>query len=95
MSAELATRVARIRLALEQNLKPVRLEIVDESEQHRGHAGAQTGKGHFRVILAAAKFSGHTLLARHRLVYAALGDLLQTDIHALSIDAKSPEELPH
>jgi len=85
-------RVARIRARLQQ-LWPSELEIEDESHKHAGHAGARDGRGHFRVRVVAAAFRGESLLARHRRVYAALGDLMQTDIHALALDARAPEEL--
>lgn len=85
-------RIALIRAALEEQLAPTKLDIVDESHLHRGHAGAKSGKGHFRVTIVAERFAGLTLLKRHRLVFAALGELMTTDIHALSIDAGAPEE---
>jgi len=84
-------RVERIRARLQQ-LAPSELDITDESHQHAGHAGARDGRGHFRVRIVAAEFSGESLLARHRRVYAALGDLMQTDIHALALEARAPEE---
>lgn len=85
-------RVERIRARLQQ-LAPSELDIEDESHKHAGHAGARDGRGHFRVRVVAVAFSGESLLARHRRVYAALGDLMQTDIHALALDARAPEEL--
>ena len=88
----MSERVARIRARLQQ-LSPSELDIEDESHKHAGHAGARDGRGHFRVRVVAAAFSGESLLARHRRVYAALGDLMQTDIHALALDARAPEEL--
>jgi len=84
------TRIERIRGALEKALAPTRLVIEDESHRHAGHAGAATGRGHFRVEIESAAFAGKAPLARHRMVYAALGDLMQTDIHALSIQAAAP-----
>ena len=68
------------------------LEIVDESHLHAGHAGAKSGKGHFALTIVAEEFAADSLIARHRRVYGALGELMQSDIHALSIDARSPEE---
>ena len=85
-------RIALIRAALEEQLAPTKLDIVDESHLHRGHAGAKSGRGHFRVTIVAERFAGLTLLKRHRLVFAALGELMTTDIHALSIDTRAPEE---
>lgn len=71
-------------------LKPETLNIEDESHRHAGHAGARDG-GHFRVEIVASVFSGKNTLARHRLVYDAAGDLMQGRIHALAINAKTPE----
>lgn len=85
-------RIDRIRAALEAALAPEQLVIEDESHQHAGHAGAATGRGHFRVEIVSAAFVGQALIARHRRVYAALGDLMQTDIHALSLQARAPGE---
>jgi BolA protein len=85
-------RLERIRAALAQ-LDPAQLELIDESHKHAGHEGARDGRGHFRVRIVAAQFEGRAPLARHRLVYAALGDLMQTDIHALAIDARAPHEV--
>ncbi|MGA9335566.1 MAG: BolA family protein [Rudaea sp.] len=82
-----------MRSRLMAELAPSELVIEDEGHKHVGHAGARDGRGHFRVRLVAAEFSGHPLLARHRRIYAALGDMMQTDIHALALDARAPEEL--
>jgi BolA protein len=84
-------RVALIRERLEAAFAPDVLEIVDDSHRHAGHAGAKDGRGHFNVKIVSAKFAGTKPLERHRMVYAALGDLMRTDIHALSVDALSPE----
>ncbi len=73
-------------------LAPIEVEIVDESHLHAGHAGAQSGRGHYALRIRAAAFAGKTPIQRHRLVYEALGDMLQTDIHALSIKALAPGE---
>jgi len=85
-------RVERIRALLSERLSPQQLDVEDESHKHVGHAGARDGRGHFRVRIVAAAFSGESLLARHRRVYAALGEMMQTDIHALALDARAPEE---
>ena len=85
-------RVERIRAALEAALAPSALDISDDSAAHAGYAGALTGKGHFSVRIVAERFAGLPPLKRHRLVYAALETLLETDIHALSIDARAPEQ---
>lgn len=90
MSLSESPRVAAIRAALEAPFSPLSLTIVDESHKHAGHAGARDGRGHFKVSLVSEKFAGMLPLARHRAVYAALGSLMQTDIHALSIDARQP-----
>lgn len=88
-----ATRVAQIEQRLRAGLAPLRLEIVDESALHAGHAGArESGGGHFAVTIVSAAFAGQSLLARHRLVYDALGEVLRSEIHALSIRALSPDE---
>jgi BolA protein len=79
-----------LRERLTQAFAPLELDIEDESHRHAGHAGAQDGRGHFRVRIVAEAFRGVAPLARHRLVYTALDDLLKTDIHALSIDALPP-----
>lgn len=86
------SRVERIRWALEQAFAPERLVIEDESRQHVGHAGAASGRGHFRVEIVASAFAGLAPAARHRKVYEALDGLLQTDIHALSLQARAPGE---
>ena len=86
-------RVERIRALLVEALDPAAIEVVDDSHKHAGHAGARGGQGHFCVDIVSAAFAGKLPLARHRLVYAALGDMLQTDIHALAIRARTPEEV--
>ncbi len=80
----------RERLAV---LEPETFTLEDESAQHRGHAGAAGGGGHFRLTLVSPKFRTLSTLARHRLVYDAMGELMQREIHALSITALTPEEL--
>jgi BolA protein len=85
-------RETRLRQRLENRFAPTELQIVDEGHLHAGHAGAADGRGHFRIRIAAAAFRGLAPLARHRLVYAAVADLLETEIHALAIDARPPLE---
>ena len=85
-------RVERIRAALEHALAPRALVVVDDSHRHAGHAGASDGRGHFTVRIVSGRFDGQGSLARHRAVYAALGSMMETDIHALSIEAKAPGE---
>ena len=79
-----------MRQRLQSALHPSDLQIEDESHHHVGHAGAKDGRGHFKLHIISVKFDGLTALQRHRLVYAALGDLMQTDIHALAIEADAP-----
>ncbi|MGC1955434.1 MAG: BolA family protein [Gammaproteobacteria bacterium] len=86
------SRIALIRERLSHALAPLKLEISDESHQHVGHAGARGGGGHFSVLVVSPEFAGKTLLERHRLIYEALGDAMQREIHALSIKALTPEE---
>ncbi len=86
------TRIERIRAALQEALQPVALEVVDDSHKHAGHEGARDGRGHFTVRVVSPVFAGKPPLARHRAVYAALGEMMQTDIHALAIEARTPDE---
>jgi BolA protein len=85
-------RSALIRARIEAALAPAELEVRDESHLHAGHAGARDGRGHFRVRVVAERFAGLPRLARHRLVYDAVGDLMQSDIHALAIEALTAAE---
>jgi len=83
---------ARIRERLAA-LDPVDLELVDESARHAGHAGARPGGNtHWRLTIVSPRFAGQPTLARHRMVYRALGELMHNPIHALAITARSPEE---
>lgn len=92
MTPNKANRVEQIRQALITHFSPISLDIEDDSAAHAGHAGARDGRGHFNVSIVSEKFLGQGLIQRHRMVYKALSDLLKTDIHALSIDAKTPDE---
>ena len=85
-------RLAAIEERLLKALAPLSVQVVDESHQHIGHAGARDGRGHFRVRVVADAFTGLPVLARHRAVYAAMGELMETDIHALTIEALAPGE---
>jgi BolA protein len=87
-----SARAECIREVLQAHFAPIALMVEDESELHRGHAGAASGKGHFAVRVVAASFEGQSLLMRHRRIYAALSELLATDVHALSISALTPDE---
>lgn len=92
MSAANAERLQRMEQRLREALQPLHLELRDDSHQHVGHAGARDGRGHFAVTVISTRFAGLGPLARHRCVYAALGDMMQTDIHALQIRAIAPDE---
>ena len=85
------TRIERIREALAA-LQPVTLDVIDDSHKHAGHEGARDGRGHFTVRIVSPVFAGKAPLARHRAIYAALGEMMQTDIPALAIEAKAPGE---
>jgi BolA protein len=84
-------RVEQIRQVLTARLAPVELLIRDDSAAHAGHAGAREG-GHFSVRVVSAQFEGRTRMQRHQLVYEAVAELMRTDIHALSIQARTPQE---
>lgn len=84
-------RVERIRQILNARLTPVELVIRDDSAKHAGHAGAREG-GHFSVLVVSDQFAGRSRMQRHQLVYAAVAELMHTDIHALSIQARTPQE---
>ena len=85
-------RVATIEQLLGAAFAPVELLVKDQSHLHAGHAGAKEGKGHFEVTVVSEKFDGVNRIARHRMVYDALGAFMDTDIHALRINAYSPSE---
>ena len=87
-----ATRAGRLDERLRAALQPLELEIVDDSHLHAGHAGAADGRGHFSVHVVSERFAGMPVVRRHRLVYDAVGDMMVTDIHALSIRALAPGE---
>jgi len=84
-----AARTARIEALLSKAFSPDELLVKDQSHLHAGHAGAQDGRGHFDVTIVASAFEGCSRIESHRLVYEALGDLMATDIHALSIRAST------
>ena len=85
-------RMERMRQRLEAAFAPLALDVVDDSHRHVGHAGARDGRGHFSVAIVSDAFAGLSPLARHRAVYAALGEMMETDIHALAIEARAPGE---
>jgi BolA protein len=72
-------------------LQPLHIEIADDSHLHAGHAGASSGGGHYRLQIVSALFAGKTTLARHRMIYSALGEMIEHEIHALNITARTPE----
>lgn len=86
-------REFQIRRRLEAEFAPLELQIKDQSHLHAGHEGARDGRGHFDVKIVSQAFEGQSRLQRHQSVYSALGDLLQSDIHALRIKALAPTEL--
>lgn len=82
--------IMRRRLAV---LAPVSLDIIDESHKHAGHAGARNGGGHFQLHIVSAQFAGKNTMARHRMIYSALGEMMRREIHALNIQADTPDEI--
>jgi BolA protein len=87
-------RVERIRTMLEAAFAPAQVAVEDDSARHAGHVGARGGAGHFRVRIESQAFSGRARLERHRMVYEALAEMLPGEIHALNIDARSPDDQP-
>jgi BolA protein len=85
------SRIASIESLLTDALSPDRLLVKDQSHLHAGHAGARDGRGHFEVIIVANAFQGLSRIQCHRIIYEALGNLMTTDIHALSIRASAME----
>lgn len=88
-----ATREERLRRRLIEEFRPLELLVEDESHLHAGHAGAAGGASHFRVRIVAEAFRDKLPIARHRMIYAALGELMRSEIHALTIDASPPPVL--
>jgi BolA protein len=86
------SRLERIRAQLTESLPVAAVDLIDDSHRHAGHAGAQDGRGHFRLRIVSGAFAGLRPLQRHQLVYSSLGELMRTDIHALSITALTPDE---
>jgi BolA protein len=85
-------RRERIQEILEGAFSPVEILVKDQSHLHAGHAGARDGRGHFEVRIVADAFAGKSRIQRHRMVFEALGDMMQTDIHALSVHAIVPDD---
>jgi len=87
-------RRERIEARLREAFAPLALEVVDDGARHRGHAGAASGAGHYRVALVSERFRGVSRVERHRLVYEALAAELEGEIHALELNTRSPDESP-
>lgn len=87
-----ADRIALIESRLTEAFAPSQLRVKDQSHLHEGHAGGRDGLGHFEVMIEADDFAGMRPLERHRMVFEALGTLMQTDIHALRLHARAPGE---
>jgi BolA protein len=90
--ATAAARLDQIRALVQERFEPIRLELLDESARHAGHAGAGSG-GHFRLRIVSKAFSGLPLVQRHRLVHDALAPLFGSEIHALALETTAPDEL--
>ncbi len=87
-----ANRSELIQRRLADAFSPSELLVKDQSHLHEGHAGARDGKGHFEVLIVSQAFDGKSRIERHRQVYRAMGDLMETDVHALRIRAYAPNE---
>ena len=85
-------RQQQIKRCLEEIFQPTELLLKDQSHLHAGHEGAKDGRGHFDVVIVSSAFDGKSRLERHRMVYDALGTMVQSDIHALRIKAHTPSE---
>jgi BolA protein len=92
MSQTGSDRIARM-TSLLATLQPMQIEIIDDSHKHSGHAGARDGGGHFRINIVSVQFKGKPTLARHRMIYSALEEMMKRDIHALTILACTPDEI--
>lgn len=89
----MSDRVQLIKQKLEAHLIEPSIDIEDQSHLHAGHEGAKGGGGHFAINVVSASFEGKNPIQRHRLVYEAMGDAMKKEIHALSINAKTPNEI--
>jgi BolA protein len=85
-------RIAEIKRRITSALGAERVDVQDDSEQHRGHAGARGGAGHYSVVVVAGAFADMDRVARHRAVYGAVGDMIPTQVHALVVRAYTPDE---
>jgi BolA protein len=86
------SRLARIQTRLESAFAPAKVSVRDDSAKHAGHPGARSGAGHFAVRIESEAFTGRSPLQRHRMVYEALAEMMPSDIHALIIEAISPND---
>ena len=89
----MSARAERIEQLLTEALQPESIEVVDDSHQHAGHGGYDAEGSHFSVTIVSSRFDGEDTLSRHRMIYAALGDMMQREIHALRISAHTPDEI--
>jgi BolA protein len=89
----MSARAQRIEKLLSDALEPESIEVIDDSHQHAGHGGYDAEGSHFSVTIISHRFSNEDSLSRHRMVYAALGDMMHKEIHALSITALAPNEI--
>lgn len=89
----MSDRLQRIRQRLQENFAPQECQLEDESHLHAGHAGAASGAGHYRLRIVSDRFAGLGRIARHRLVYDSLRDMMTSEIHAINIVALAPSEL--
>ncbi len=91
-TGRMSARTARLRERLRRGLTLDHLELTDESAAHAGHPGAAGGAGHYRLLIVSPRFRDRDAVGRHRLVYEAVGDLIPSEVHALAIEAYTPEE---
>ncbi len=91
-SSPATTRAERLCERVRRGLEAEHVELTDESGEHVGHPGAESGAGHYHVVVVSARFRDRDAVARHRLVYEAVGDLMPDEVHALAISAYTPEE---
>jgi BolA family transcriptional regulator, general stress-responsive regulator len=87
----MTARIAMIEARLAA-LEPISLDIIDESHKHAGHAGARDGGGHYAINIVSAQFVGKNTVARHRMIYSALGELMKREIHAVTLQTQAPNE---
>jgi len=86
-------RADQIENRLREVFTPQKIEVRDDSRLHAGHEGAKSGGGHFAVIIVSPQFQGKNAVQRHQMIYQALGEMMKKEIHALSIQALTPDEL--